>query len=383
MTGMLVVVAECPTRRSARKAQSRFSAWVSSQGRQPPMGVTRLDEEQQWRFGDPNFAVDAINVRYSTGPWSGHRTFAYDLVVSARPRCIVELGVHWGVSFFAFAQAIADARLDTRLVGIDTWLGDDHAGDYSAEGNLIANSVRDLSASLYSSVSVELVRKPFNDAAVLQADASIDILHIDGYHTYKATEEDYSTWLPKLAPNGLILVHDTSSNTEYGSARFVAELRTAVPNVHFDHSHGLTVLAPKGTKHLERLSTLGVDVALFHYPFRDRVVLLERQLTVAEETLEARWQHLQDTEAFYVGALSEKSAVFEHERRARVLAEAHGEAAIFRYEVESRQLRALEGEIQRLTSEIQRLRARKSIRLALSLSAILRPIFRVLRRGRS
>ncbi len=74
-----------------------------------------------WKLGAPQFEADLTDPEHRTGPWSGHRRFAYDLVRNGRPEVVVELGTHYGVSFFAFCQAVKDAEIATRLHAVDTW----------------------------------------------------------------------------------------------------------------------------------------------------------------------------------------------------------------------------------------------------------------------
>jgi hypothetical protein len=73
--------------------------------------------------------------RYETEvtSWHPHREFAYELISQIKPKKIVELGVHYGDSYFTFCQACEELDLDTQLFGIDHWQGDEQAGLYGEE----------------------------------------------------------------------------------------------------------------------------------------------------------------------------------------------------------------------------------------------------------
>ena len=53
-----------------------------------------------------------------------------------------------------------------------------------------------------------MVKSTFDDALNMFEDKSIDLLHIDGLHTYNAVKHDFISWLPKIAYGGTILFHD-------------------------------------------------------------------------------------------------------------------------------------------------------------------------------
>ena len=126
--------------------------------------------------------------------WWGHVPFAFWITATCKPRLLVELGTHNGISYAAFCEAVLLARLGTRCYAVDTWAGDEHAGHYSEH---TYNDLRDFHDKRYAAFS-ELVRSTFDDALTHFEDGSIDLLHIDGYHTYEAVRHDFESWRPEV-----------------------------------------------------------------------------------------------------------------------------------------------------------------------------------------
>ena len=125
---------------------------------------------------------DYIDIEVSA--WIEHIPFAFWMIEVLQPKVVVELGVHTGTSYFAFCQAVDRLNLDTVCYGIDTWKGDEHAGFYSEE---IYSKVAGYNASRYSKFST-LIRSTFDDAKNYFIDGSVDLLPIDGAHTYEAAK---------------------------------------------------------------------------------------------------------------------------------------------------------------------------------------------------
>src|SRR5580704_14587932 len=71
-----------------------------------------------WREGQ----VDA------TSTWLGHIPFAHWVVGTAKPHTLVELGTQNGVSYSAFCQAVVRNGFDTRCYAVNTWRGENQAG---------------------------------------------------------------------------------------------------------------------------------------------------------------------------------------------------------------------------------------------------------------
>lgn len=178
-----------------------------------------------------------------TSGWLEHVPFAFWVIQAHRPRSLVELGSHRGISYFAFCQAVKEMGLDTRCHAVDTWEGDSQAGYYE---NDIHRSVVERNERSYAAFST-LLRMTFDDALDEVPDGSVDLLHIDGLHTFEAVSHDFTTWLPKMSSRGVVLFHDTNVHTEgFGVQRFFAPLRERYPSFEFLHGNGLGVIAVGG-----------------------------------------------------------------------------------------------------------------------------------------
>jgi hypothetical protein len=156
-----------------------------------------------------------------------------------RPRVLVELGTQHGVSYCAFCQAVTELKLPTRCYAVDTWLGDVHANYYKESVYLDLQKFH----RRYQTFST-LLRMTFDQALAHVPDASVDLLHIDGLHTYDAVKTDYEIWLPRLSDRAVVLFHDTvETQRDFGVHRLWAELSSNFPSFNFEHGHGLGILA--------------------------------------------------------------------------------------------------------------------------------------------
>lgn len=177
--------------------------------------------------------LDAISA------WIEHIPFGMLIVDLLRPKVFVELGTHTGVSYSAICQAVKYLNLDTKCYAIDTWQGDKHSGYYDEK---IFSNLLIYNENNYSEFS-KLIRNTFDNASKYFANGSIDLLHIDGLHTYEAVKNDFETWIPKISKTGVIMFHDINETTsDFGVWKLWDELKLTYPSFEFTHGHGLGIL---------------------------------------------------------------------------------------------------------------------------------------------
>lgn len=252
----------------------------------------------------------------SASAWLQHIPFGFWVVEKLQPKLLVELGVHKGSSYFSFCQSVKENNINCICYGVDTWIGDAHAGFY---GEKICNEVFRYNQDNYSHFSY-LIRSTFEQSLSLFKDESIDLLHIDGYHTYESVKKDFEDWLPKLSDTALILMHDIHvKEREFGVHQFWAELKNQYLNFEFSYGYGLGILGvgknlPKDifeflsikNEHDTRFvnevyGSLGKSVVLQfnqqqlseqNSSLRHNAQLTSQQLTAQEVLLEKRDQHI-------------------------------------------------------------------------------------------
>ena len=208
--------------------------------------------------------AERLEPRLLASPWwIGHIPFAFELIARLRPATIVELGTYSGSSFAAFCQALEAMGIEGRCHGIDLWEGDVHMGRFD---DALYLEIASYVAANHPRTGV-LLRKEFSAASADFADGSIDLLHIDGTHTYEAVSNDFHTWRAKLSERSVVLFHDVNVTVEnvgeparkFGVRRFFDEVKGDYPHFDFAHCYGLGVLvtgahAPKEVLELVALS---------------------------------------------------------------------------------------------------------------------------------
>jgi hypothetical protein len=154
---------------------------------------------------------------------------------------------------------VESLNLSTRCWAVDTWEGDPQAGLYGEE--VLADLRAHHDSRGYNRFST-LLQSTFDQALISFKDRSVDLLHIDGLHTYEAVKRDYETWLPKMSERGVILFHDTCEEQPgFGVKQLWREVSASRPHYEFRYGSGLGVLAVGERMPQELLDILTLDGA--------------------------------------------------------------------------------------------------------------------------
>jgi predicted O-methyltransferase YrrM len=143
---------------------------------------------------------------------------------------IVDLGVDYGFSTIAFARPNIG-----HVFAIDWFQGDAQTGSRNALGQFQEN-IRDAGVKNVTSIIAD-----FDSACAdwQRTNLPIDLLHIDGDHTYELMANDFNRWREFVRPGGVILLHDTQSFPN-DVGKFFREID--MPKFEFTHSSGLGVV---------------------------------------------------------------------------------------------------------------------------------------------
>lgn len=159
--------------------------------------------------------------------WRDHGLFAQWLVRRTLPCTVVDLGVDYGYSTFNFALPGIGF-----VYGIDSFRGDPQAGARDTE-YAVHQTRKDLDLH-----NLTFIKGLFDEVAQSWT-TPIDILHIDGFHSYDSVKRDYESWSRFLTKNGVILMHDTEV-MNYGVKDLFEEID--LPKVSFSKCYGLGII---------------------------------------------------------------------------------------------------------------------------------------------
>lgn len=173
----------------------------------------------------------------------------YGLVKAAKPQAVVEIGSARGRSTCFMGMALKENG-SGKLYAIDPHMPTAWNDTNSIESyDILKSNVRALGLEDI----VEILRDT-SSAVASGWNRKIDLLFIDGDHSYEGAKRDWEMFSPFVTPFGSIVFHDTLwdlrpdpqyARPDMGVPRLVDELREdGYPVITFDQNFGVSVVQP-------------------------------------------------------------------------------------------------------------------------------------------
>lgn len=127
-------------------------------------------------------------------------------LAGAQVKSAVEIGSFLGASAAAMAAGIALSRSGGRIFCIDTWENDamtagrrDTMAEFTRNTRKFADFIRPVRGWSTDPLVVATIKREAE---------TIDLLFIDGDHSYEGVLADWTTYSPLLSPNAIVIMHD-------------------------------------------------------------------------------------------------------------------------------------------------------------------------------
>ena len=186
-----------------------------------------------------------IPSAWGDGNCNGHIKVAQYLIERLNPKVTVDLGVDYGYSLISLSYKNSGI-----VYGIDCFQGDEWVGDRNTYDHIISTIEK------LNFTNIKIIKGYF-DEVVKDWNQQIDILHIDGFHSYDAVKNDYKKWSPFVNHQGVILFHDTNAHdTRFGVKKFFSEID--LPKMEFMDFQGLGIVS-KNIDLIEDLKKFNYD----------------------------------------------------------------------------------------------------------------------------
>jgi hypothetical protein len=185
-------------------------------------------------FQDPRIMRTLEVLKRVPSAWKVYLEFAVWLTNRFLPQIVVDLGVDYGASTYAWGASGV-----SQVIGIDWFKGDEQTGFRDTHNEVLALGATLARDQRYED-TVRIWRSSFENAAE-SFDGQIDVLHVDGLHTYKDVKKSVKEWLPKLSKGGLVVLHGVRTFPDSVGKVFAEKLDGA--KTLLDYSTGLGIVS--------------------------------------------------------------------------------------------------------------------------------------------
>jgi predicted O-methyltransferase YrrM len=157
-----------------------------------------------------NVSEDSIPDKWPTSPkaWIQRTNAEYQGLLSfvnkyvRQSDVVVEVGSYMGDSTLVFAARVS------KVYAVDPWIDDYDKEDPPATRYRMCDVEREFDRRAAACRNVAKIKTASAEAAEQFGKDTIDVVYIDGCHTYEAVKTDITAWYDKVKPGGIISGHD-------------------------------------------------------------------------------------------------------------------------------------------------------------------------------
>lgn len=161
-------------------------------------------------------------------PGGHHVRGLHDLcnfIENTNQKSIIEIGSYTGESTIIFASYFS------KVLAVDPWMNGYDSNDPASSSNMsmVEEKFNHRTAAYDNIIKNKMLSHEF---ANIIPNNSIEVVYIDGDHTYDGVTKDINTWLPKIVKGGYICGHDYYSSVK----KAVNNIFNTTPKVFCDSS---------------------------------------------------------------------------------------------------------------------------------------------------
>jgi predicted O-methyltransferase YrrM len=167
----------------------------------------------------PGFSEEWSKVEQVPG-WFGKINAAafWAVIAEKKPETVVEIGSYLGRSAALLGLALQKFSQHPRLVSIDPHTGDRQQKEALGVDELPTATLFRLHMEGLGLKDVIDIRIATSHDVALTWNDPVDLLYIDGWHSYDAVLEDGTSWSPYLTSDGLVCFDDFGTYDEVKEA---------------------------------------------------------------------------------------------------------------------------------------------------------------------
>jgi O-antigen biosynthesis protein len=160
------------------------------------------DSELDWLMAqqfEPLFWTPEGLGRPST--WWSHVPFAFWLVAQCKPRLLIELGTHDGVSYTAFCEAVSRLKIQTQCYAVN----DSRFEDKDINGDILELEFEEVHSRRYDAFS-HILRQSFASVVSGVGDHTIDLLHVAMVNPDETLLQDFDQYRLKFSDRAVVIL---------------------------------------------------------------------------------------------------------------------------------------------------------------------------------